>query len=82
MAVAPGSEKTRGVCSLVRGKARRREVLMPPLAFTWAVPSTASSISSTAQGVAPPGPKPVDVFTKSTPQSTHNRQASTIWPGW
>ena len=53
---------------------RSSSVRMPPEAFTPISGPTARRISSTSWTVAPPGPKPVEVFTKSAPAtfaSTH-----------
>ena len=53
-------------------------VRTPPEAFTPIAGPTVRRISATSSAVAPPGPKPVEVFTKSAPASFANRDAATF----
>src|SRR5207244_3300150 len=54
-------------------------VRMPPEAFTPIAGPTVSRIKATSCSVAPDGPNPVDVFTKSAPASLASRQAVRFW---
>ena len=53
------------------------KVRMPPAAFTPMVGPTTRRINATSSTVAPPGPKPVEVLTKSAPATFASWQAMT-----
>ena len=50
-------------------------VRTPPAALTWMCGEVFARISLRSSCVAPPGAKPVDVFTKSAPAASDRRQA-------
>ena len=56
------------------------KVRMPPAAFTPISGPAALRIRRTSSTVAPPAPKPVEVFTKSNPSLRAIPQAATISP--
>ena len=56
----------------------RTAVRIPPAALTCARPRTVSESSLTSSTLAPRGPKPVDVLTKSAPPPTAAFAADTI----